>query len=57
MVWTAKLTGKRGRQPFYNNAAIHACLTMKVLFGLALQQTTGFAESLLRSIVRATRLI
>jgi hypothetical protein len=37
--------GKRGRQPDYSDAAIQACLTVKVLFGLALRQTTGFVES------------
>ena len=29
-------TGKRGRQPDYSDAAIQTCLTMKVLFGMAL---------------------
>jgi len=43
-------TGKRGRQPDYSDAAIQTCLTMKVLFGMALRQTTGFVESLLRLI-------
>jgi hypothetical protein len=50
MVWAAKPTGKRGRQPVYSDAAVQTCLTMKVLFGLALRQTTGFMESLLRLI-------
>ena len=50
MVWAAKPTGKRGRQPVYSDAAIQTCLTMKVLFGMALRQTTGFVESLLRLI-------
>ena len=40
--------GKRGRQPTYSDAAVQTCLTMKVLFGMALRQTTGFVESLLR---------
>jgi len=48
MTWEAKPTGKRGRQPTYSDAAIQTCLTMKVLFGLALRQTTGLVESLLR---------
>ena len=48
MTWEAKPTGKRGRQPDYSDAAIQTCLTMKVLFGMALRQTTGFVESLLR---------
>jgi hypothetical protein len=47
MVWEAAPTGKRGRQPDYSDAAIQTCLTMKVLFGMALRQTTGFVESLL----------
>jgi hypothetical protein len=50
MVWAAKPTGERGRQPVYSDAAIQTCLTMKVLFGMALRQTTGFMESLLRLI-------
>jgi hypothetical protein len=48
MTWAAAPTGKRGRQPDYSDAAIQTHLTMKVLFGLALRQTTGFVESLLR---------
>ena len=47
MAWAAKPTGKRGRQPIYSDAAVQTCLTMKVLFGMALRQTTGFVESLL----------
>ena len=50
MIWEAALTGKRGRQLDCSDAAIRTCLTMKVLFGLALRQTTGFVESLLRLI-------
>ena len=50
MTWEAAPTGKRGRQPDYSDAAIQTCLTMKVLFGMALRQTTGLAESLLRLI-------
>jgi len=50
MTWQASPTGKRGRQPDYSDAAIQTCLTMKVLFGMALRQTTGFVESLLRLI-------
>ena len=48
MIWAAAPTGKRGRQPDYSDAAVQTCLTMKVLFGMALRQTTGFVESLLR---------
>ena len=47
MTWEAKPTGKPGQQPVYCDAADQTCLTMKGLFGLALQQTTGFVESLL----------
>jgi len=50
MTWNAAPTGKRGRQRDYSDAAIQTCLTMKVLFGMALRQTTGFVESLLRLI-------
>ena len=50
MAWSAEPTGKRGRQPVYSDAAVQACLTMKVLFGMALRQTTGFVESLLQLI-------
>lgn len=48
MTWEAAPTGKRGRQRDYSDAAIQTCLTMKVLFGMALRQTTGFVESPLR---------
>ena len=47
MAWVAQPTGKRGRQPVYSDAAVQTCLTMKVLFGMALRQTTGLVESLL----------
>ena len=46
--WSAKPTGKRGRQRAYSDAAIQTCLTIKVLFGLPLRQTTGFVQSLLK---------
>ena len=45
--WHAAPSGKRGAQPVYSDAAIQACLTVKVLFGLPLRQTTGFVASLL----------
>ena len=52
MIWEAAPTGKRGRQPDYSGEedqktvrgtvfptnAIQTCLTMKVLFGMALRQ-------------------
>jgi transposase len=50
MIWAAAPTGRRGRQQTYSNAAIQTCLSMKVLFGMALRQTTGFVESLLRLV-------
>lgn len=50
MVWEADASGRRGRQQTYSDAAIQACLTFKVLFGLPLRQTTGFVESLLKLV-------
>ena len=50
MDWGAAPSGKRGRQQVYSDAAIQACLTIKVLFGLPLRQATGFVESLLKLI-------
>ncbi len=50
VTWKAAPTGKRGRQPRYSDAAIQACLTLKVLFGMPLRQTTGFVESLLKLV-------
>ncbi|WP_349306288.1 transposase [Pseudomonas sp. GX19020] len=50
MTWEAAPSGKRGRQRDYSDAAIQTCLTMKVLFGMALRQTTGFVESQLRLV-------
>lgn len=48
MTWMALPTKKPGRQPTFSDAAIQFCLTIKVLFGLPLRQTTGFVESLLK---------
>jgi hypothetical protein len=50
VTWEAAPTSKRGRQPSYSDAAIQTCLTMTVLFGMALRPTTGFVDSLLRRI-------
>ena len=50
VTWKAAPTGKRGRQPRYSDAAIQACLTLKVLFGMPLRQATGFVESLLKLV-------
>ncbi|MEM7683347.1 MAG: IS5 family transposase [Pseudomonadota bacterium] len=46
--WHAAPSGRRGAQRVYSDAAIQACLTVKVLFGLPLRQTTGFVASLLK---------
>ncbi|MBN7785458.1 transposase, partial [Ponticoccus gilvus] len=48
MTWEPPPSGKRGGQQHYSDAAIQACLTLKVLFCMPLRQTTGFAESLSR---------
>ena len=50
MSWNAVPIGRRGRRQTYSDTAIQTCLTMKVLFGMGLRQTTGFVESLLRLI-------
>ena len=50
MCWDAAPTGGRGRQQTDSDTAIQTCLSMKVLFGIALRQTTGFVESLLRLV-------
>ena len=50
MVWVPPLSGKRGRQLQFSNAAIQTCLTLKLLFGMPLRQTTGFVASLLRMV-------
>jgi hypothetical protein len=50
MVWVPPPSGKRGRQQNFSDAAIQACLTLKVLFGMPLRQTTGFVQSLLQLI-------
>lgn len=41
MSWEAAPSGKRGRQLRVSDAAIQACLTLKVLFGRPLRQTVG----------------
>ena len=50
MNWGAAPSGKPGRQQAHSDAAIQACLTIKVLFDLPLRQATGFVESLLKLI-------
>lgn len=44
----AAASGKRGRSPKFSDAAIQFYLTLENLFGLALRQTTGLVESVLR---------
>jgi len=48
MSWYAPASGKRGRQRVFSDAAIQFCLSIKCLFGLALRQSLGLVESLLR---------
>lgn len=50
MIWRLPTTGRLGRQCQFSDAAIQACLTLKVLFGMPLRQTTGFVESLVRLV-------
>lgn len=50
MVWVPPPNGKRGRQQSFCDEAIQACLTLKVLFGMPLRQTTGFVQGLLRMV-------
>ena len=44
MGWEAAALGKRGRPQSYSDAAIQTCLLMKVLFGMALRETTGLSR-------------
>ena len=46
--WRAQRGGKRGAQRRYSDVAIEACLTLRVVFHLALRQTQGFVRSLLQ---------
>lgn len=48
MQWYAPANGRRGRQRVFSDAAIQFCLSIKCLFGLALRQSLGLVESLLR---------
>ena len=48
MQWYAAATGKRGRRQVFSDAAIQFCLSIKSLFGLALRQSLGLVESVLR---------
>ena len=46
-IWLADPGGKQGRSASFTDPAIHPCLTVKALFGLALRQTTGLVASLM----------
>lgn len=48
--WCAPANGKRGRQRTFSDAAIQLCLGIKCLFGLALHQSLGLVDSLLRPV-------
>jgi len=48
MQWLAQPNGKRGRNQRYSDAAIQFCLSIKAMFGLALRQSLGFVQSLLK---------
>ncbi len=48
MQWYAPASGKRERQRIFSEAAIQFCLSIKCLFNLALRQSLGLVESLLR---------
>lgn len=50
MIWVPPPSGKRGRQQRFSDAAIQICLTLKVLFGMPLRQTSGFVQSLLQLV-------
>ena len=39
--WQAPMTGKRGGQPVYSNAAIETGLTLRLVFHQPLRQTEG----------------
>ena len=48
MEWFAPKRGRPGRPETFSDAAIQFCLSIKVLFGLALRQTIGMVASLLK---------
>ncbi|MFT5933287.1 MAG: hypothetical protein ACI9M6_000328 [Hydrogenophaga sp.] len=48
MPWCVPVSGKRGRQRIFSEAAIPFCLSIKCLFNLALRQSLGLVESVLR---------
>ncbi|TVZ74725.1 DDE family transposase [Rhizobium mongolense USDA 1844] len=44
-LWTARRRTSRGGQPKYSDLAITLCLTLRVVYGLALRQTQGLMRS------------
>ena len=48
MGWLAPASGRPGRPETFSDAAIQFCLSIKVLFGLALRQAIGMVASLLK---------
>ncbi|WP_370091364.1 IS5 family transposase [Rhizobium leguminosarum] len=44
-LWTAPRRRSRGGQPKYSDLAITLCLTLRVVYGLALRQTQGLMRS------------
>jgi len=48
MEWSAPKSARPGRPQTFSDGAIQFCLSIKVLFGLALRQTIGMVASLLR---------
>ena len=48
MHWEGAQSGQRGHPPQFSDAVILFCLMIKNLYGLALRQTTGMVQSLLK---------
>jgi hypothetical protein len=48
MAWLAEASSRPGRPQRFSDSAIELCLTLKVLFGLALRQVTELVASLLK---------
>ncbi len=48
MEWLTAPSGRPGRPPTFPDAALQVCLSLEVLFGLALRQAIGRVASLLR---------
>ena len=45
-MWSSPRRNTRGGQAFYSDLAIEICLTLRVVFRLALRQTQGFMRSI-----------